>query len=176
MYVYRGEKVNLKISEFILPNKVKVKKEVVEHRGASLIIPVLEDGRLVMVEQFRPILGVWLLEFPAGTIEKGEDALSCAKRELVEEAGYVAQEIEELFKSYPSPGYSDEILHIFVAKKLSEVQSHPENYELIKVRKLKVNEILNILSREKTLDMKTVAALFYYLNCDKCLKENVDPK
>lgn len=175
MYIYKGEKVNLKISEFVLPSNVRVKKEVVEHRGASLIIPVLEDGRLVMVEQFRPIIGAWLLEFPAGTIEKEEDALSCAKRELMEETGYIAHKIEELFKGYPSPGYSNEILYVFIASELVEAQAHPEKYELIKIRKLKVSEVLDTLAKEKILDMKTVAALFYYLNCNKSLEKNIDP-
>lgn len=170
MYVYKGQKVNLKISEFVLPNKTKVKKEVVEQRGASLIIPVLKDGKLVMVEQYRPILDAWLLEFPAGTIEEGENALSCAKRELVEETGYVAQKMKELFKGYPSPGYSNEILHVFVASELVETQARPENYELIKIERFNANEAISMIMDGRIQDIKTIAALFYYLNCNQCLE------
>lgn len=117
-YPYRGKLLRLRVAKVRLPSGLVTTREVVEHPGAVAIIPLLNDQTIVVTRQYRTAAGRQLLEIPAGTLEKAESPLSCAKRELVEETGYSAGNIRKAFSCYLAPGYSTERMHFFVATRL----------------------------------------------------------
>jgi ADP-ribose pyrophosphatase len=149
--VYRGRTINLKVE------RVEVNgREVVEHRGASVIVPVREDGKLVLVRQYRRAVDEVLLEFPAGTLEPGEDPESCARRELLEETGHEALNIERLASIYPAPGYASEVMHIFLARARPAGKDSPEVDEEIEVVMMNIDELLERIRAGEVKDAKTV--------------------
>ncbi len=95
-----------------LPNGNSVQLDLIVHPGAALIVPFLGKDRIILLRQWRAVLNKYLLELPAGTLDKGESILTCAKRELIEETGYASQKMTKLGRIYPVPGYSTEIIHI----------------------------------------------------------------
>jgi ADP-ribose pyrophosphatase len=158
-YVYRGRRISLKVYEAILPNGRKAWTEAVEHPGAVVIIPLLSDRRLVTIRQYRRVIGQWLVEFPAGTLEKGEDPRECAERELKEETGYSAGKMTLLAQLYTSPGYSTEKLYFFLAEELKKGEMQPEPDELIRIEERSLGELEEMARRGELVDMKTVAGL-----------------
>jgi len=153
--VYRGRTINLRV-ERVEVNGKEVIREVVEHRGASVIVPVREDGKLVLVRQYRRAVDEVLLEFPAGTLEPGEDPESCARRELLEETGHEVLNIERLASIYPAPGYASEVMHIFLAKARPAGKNSPEVDEEIEVVMMDINELLERIRAGGVRDAKTV--------------------
>jgi ADP-ribose pyrophosphatase len=133
------------------------------------IIPILSDGRILLVRQYRYAVGKELLEIPAGTIEAGESPQECAVRELSEETGYEAERMKELTRFYTAPGYSSELINIFVAEGLKSGSRNLEEDEEIKVEAFKPDEILNMISRHVIEDGKTICGILY-LN----YKENIN--
>lgn len=162
-YVYKGKRISLKILETRLPNGKFAKKEVVEHPGAVVILPVLEDGKIVLLKQFRPSVGSWIYELPAGTLDKAnESPEECAKRELEEETGYRPGKVEALFKFYPSPGYCTEIIHAYIARDLKRTEPKRDETEVIEILTLSVSEAIELVKRENVADAKTMLTLLYY--------------
>ncbi|MEM1610344.1 MAG: NUDIX hydrolase [Sulfolobales archaeon] len=142
----------------------RVIRDLLIHPGAVVIIPLLDNEHILMLKQYRPGPLSWIIELPAGTIEAGEDPRSTAERELLEETGYRAGELIELFKMYSSPGVSSEILYVFLARKLAyEGSSHQED-EAIEVIKVSLREAVNMVSRGDIIDGKTIASLLYYIS------------
>lgn len=133
-------------------------KDVVEFGEAAIVVPILEDGRVVMVKQWRAPVKSWVLEVPAGRVEKGEEPEAAARRELVEETGFEPGELVKVAEFYATPGYSDEIMHFYVARGLIERAPRPEAGEVVKVVEVDPDEYLSNLGGE-ILDLKTVAAL-----------------
>ena len=133
--------------------------EYVNHPGAVLIIPVLPDGRLVMIDQYRPVVGRRVVEFPAGTLEPGERPEECALRELEEETGYRADRLELLGRIFSSPGYSNEVIWVFRARGLVKTGQRLEEDEDIRVVEIGYEEAWELLSKEGYMDSKTLAAL-----------------
>lgn len=132
--------------------------DVVKFGEAVAVVPILDGGRVVMVRQWRAAIGGWVLEVPAGKLEPNEDAWAAVRRELEEETGYSAGELEELGRFYAMPGYSDEVVHLFAAKRLVKRLPRPEVDEVLTVVEVDPNEYLSGRSGE-VLDLKTVAAL-----------------
>ena len=159
--VFSGRRVGLKILQVAIGNEV-VEREVVEFGQAAAALPLIDDDTAILVEQFRSAIGGWVLEIPAGKVEPGEDPEKCIVRELEEEIGYRPRRVEKLVSVYTTPGYSNEVLHIFVAKDLEFVGAHPERYEVLRPRKMKLREVLE-LSRDGVVDAKTVLAVSLYL-------------
>ena len=153
--IYRGRTVNLRVERIEVDGR-EVLREIVEHRGASVIVPVREDGRLVLVRQYRRAVDEVLLEFPAGTLEPGEDPESCARRELLEETGHEVLTIERLASIYPAPGYSSEVMHIFLAKARPAGRRSPEVDEEIEVVLMTLGELLERIRAGEVRDAKTV--------------------
>jgi len=113
-----------------MPSGRRVVYEIVEHRGAVVMVPVTADGRVLMVRQFRQAVGRELLELPAGTIEKGETPEACARRELAEEVGHAAGRWEHLLSFFPSPGVLTEEMHVFLARDLRPMTAAREEEDL----------------------------------------------
>jgi ADP-ribose pyrophosphatase len=133
-------------------------KDVVRFGQAVAIIPIIGD-EVILIKQFRPSLNKWILEVPAGRVEVNEALEDTAKRELIEEVGYDAKTLIKLVSIYPAPGYSDEVLHIFLAKDLTYVGSKPEVGELIEVVKVKLDSALDLILSDDVVDAKTLISL-----------------
>ncbi len=132
------------------------------HPGAVAILAVDEKGRVLLERQFRPIIGEWIYEVPAGTIEEGENPRETVRRELVEETGYEPGAIEHLVTMYTSPGTSKEKLHIYLAKDLRYRGARPEQDELIETLWIPLDEALEMIKKGEIKDAKTIVALLYY--------------
>ena len=139
---------------------VEVTREVVRHTGAAVVLPETADGRLVFVRVFRHAAGGWMVEAPAGTLEKGEAPRDCAARELIEETGFRAGALRALGSWYPSPGLFDETMHLFHATGLSAAERAPDEDELVEPL-LATRAEAAAMVRDGTLrDGKTLLALF----------------
>lgn len=143
--------------ELELPDGNKLSKHSVRHPGAVVIIPRHDDGRLLMVHQYRHAVGKHLLEFPAGTLEDAEPPITCAQRELVEEVGHRAGRWRELGTIYPAPGFCDEIQHCFLAEELIPEEGELDADEFIEVRATTVAELEAAIADMRVSDGKTLA-------------------
>ena len=134
-------------------------REVVHHPGASAVVAIDEDNRIIMEKQFRYALNDYLLEIPAGKLDKGEDPLVCAKRELEEETGIIASEWIRLGTIATSPGFCNEVIHLYVAKGLSKGEIHWDEDEYVEVERYTFDELLQRITEEKIKDSKSLSAL-----------------
>lgn len=134
-------------------------REVVHHPGATAIVAIDDKGRIVMERQYRYALGRALLEIPAGKLDPNESPLACAKRELAEETGYRAQEWTSLGVIATSPGFCDEMLHLYVAKNLSLGETHWDPDEYVELEYYTLDQILEAIRKEEIKDSKSLAAL-----------------
>ncbi len=130
---------------------------VVRHPGAVVILPVLDDGRLVLVEQYRHAIGQTILEFPAGTLERDEDPLVCAKREIREEIGYAADEWIEIGTLFPAPGFCDEKQFLYLGKKLRPERLDCDEDEVITVVTLTLAEVKEAILSGRLCDGKSLS-------------------
>jgi ADP-ribose pyrophosphatase len=159
--VYRGRLLKVRVDTVKLPNGRKTTREIVEHPGAVAIIPLLENGKLLLVKQYRNAARRRLIEIPAGTLEVGEAPLPCARRELIEETGYAARRFTKLFSCYLAPGYSTEKIHFFLASKLVPTEAKQADDEAIIVQPMGLHEALKAIEQGKIQDAKTISALYY---------------
>jgi len=143
---------------------IQSRRQYFVHPGGVCIVPVLDDGRVVMVEQFRTPVGKIIYEFPAGKQDTGEAPLKTAQRELQEETGYIASEWTELGGIYPSPGYCTETLHMFLARGLSEDEKNPDHGEILENKYFTIEEAISKVMNGEIKDSKTIAGLFYLQN------------
>ena len=134
-------------------------REVVHHPGASAVVAIDEDNRIIMEKQFRYALNDYLLEIPAGKLDAGEDPLVCAKRELEEETGIIASEWISLGTIATSPGFCNEVIHLYVAKGLSKGEIHWDEDEYVEVERYTFDELLQRIKEERIKDSKTLSAL-----------------
>ncbi len=162
--VYKGSFMNFTIIEYEHKGRVH-KRQLVEHPGAVVIIPVMDDGRVIYERQFRFATGGYIVELPAGTLEPDEDPLETAKRELIEETGYEASHWEKLSEFYLAPGYSTEYMHLYMAKNLKFVGRKPVEGEDIEVLYMNDSEIKDALVNGLIRDAKTIlgSLMFLYL-------------
>jgi len=151
----------LSVEEVTLPNGRRMEIRVVRHPGAVAIIPMLSEDRLIMLRQYRPTVGRWLVELPAGTLKPHESPEECARRELLEETGYEASDLTKLFEVFLAPGYSDELLHVYLARGLEFKGARPSPDEVIEVVEVSLDEALELVRRNVVRDAKTISALLY---------------
>jgi ADP-ribose pyrophosphatase len=161
--VFDGKLLHVRRDEVRLPDGSTATREYTVHPGAVVMIPVRDDGRLVLVRQYRYPLRRVFVEFPAGKLDEGEDALSTGKRELLEETGYVAQKWTYLGVIHPVISYSTEGIEMYLAEELThQGQSKLDEGEFLEVLDLGVDEMLAMLDRGEITDAKTVTALLLY--------------
>ena len=159
--LHRGRHFSFYQDEVELPEGRRTVRDIVRHPGAVAILPVLPDGRIVLVKQYRYAAGRKLLEIPAGTLEPGEQPLECARRELREETGYEAGEMVNLLSCFMAPGYSSEAIQFFIARSLREVGKDLEPDEEIEIERLTLEEAVNKVEENAIEDAKTVIGILY---------------
>ncbi|QZY56822.1 NUDIX hydrolase [Crassaminicella profunda] len=157
--IFDGKMINLRVDTVLLPGEKKATREIVEHPGAVAIVPITEDNKIVMVKQFRKPVDSILLEIPAGKIDKNEKPLTCAIRELKEETGYEAKDIKFLFSFYTSAGFSNEVIHLYLAKDLISGEACPDEDEYIELEYIGINELVEMIYDGKIKDSKTIMAI-----------------
>ena len=162
--VYRGKVFELISENVTLENDTTTDVEFIEHPGATAIIPFLDDTRVVLLKQYRHALKKYIWEIPAGTLDPQEETISCAQRELIEETGYSADNWHKLGEITPLPGYSDERIHIFLARDLQPVEQHLDKDEIIDVHEVKFTEALDMIKRGEIQDGKSIAGLYLASN------------
>jgi ADP-ribose pyrophosphatase len=164
--IYKGRVVEFNLEEARLPNGRTVELEILRHPGASAVVPLQEDGRVVMIRQYRHAAGGMIYEVPAGRIEPDEGPLDCARRELAEEVGRSAAQWERLGSIWTTPGFTDEKIHLFLARKLSLVKQALERDEVIEVVERPLEEAIAMIRRGEINDGKTICALmlaYFYI-------------
>lgn len=161
--IYDGKILKLNVDSVLLPDGNTAKREYINHSGGSAVLYV-EHGKVLLVKQFRYAYGKEIYEIPAGKLEKGEDPAVTAKRELEEETGYVAKSLKELFKLYPTPGYSDEIIYVYLADNCLQSQSKPDDDEFVECEFIEIGKVCEMIENGEICDAKTVAAIYRYLS------------
>ncbi len=131
-------------------------RQSIEHPGCVVVIPQLANGRFLLVKQYRYAARGWMWEFPAGGIEKGESIAKAAKRELTEEAGYAARSLKKLLTFFPTPGISEEKMHLFLAKKMKSAYAEKDEDEEFEIREFSLKEIGKMIKTGKIEDAKTI--------------------
>ena len=157
--VFKGRLLRLAVKKVRLPNGYVATYETVQHPGAALIVPFPAKNKIIMLRQLRPVIGRYIYELPAGTLDKNEHPLSCAKREIIEETGFAAKKFIYLGKIFPVPGYSTECISIYKAEKLHKVEHVAEKDEVIKSLIFSKADIRKLFRSGKITDAKTIAAL-----------------
>ena len=156
--IFKGRLLHLTTELQTLPNGHKKTIELIRHPGAALIVPFLNKNTIVMIRQYRPAIGTYLYELPAGTLDRNERPLHCAKREIVEEIGYRARYFKKLGMIYPAPGYSDEKITIYKAWNLTPDYRPGDPDEIIQIRKYTFPQMRKLVKLGKIRDSKTLAA------------------
>ena len=157
--LFDGVVLRLYLDEVRQPDGKVVEREVVRHWGAVGIVALDGDNNIYMVKQYRHATGEELHEIPAGKLFRGEDPLDCAKRELGEEVGAKATDWTFLCSFYTSPGFSDEILHLYLAEGLTEGEASPEEDEFLEVYKVGLDGALKMIENGMVKDSKTIAGI-----------------
>ena len=158
--IHKGKIFDVKRNQIIL-NKKKTYFDLVSHKGAVAVVPLLKNKKIILVKQFRYAIKKELFEIPAGLIDKNESLVDCAYRELKEETGFKANKIEKLFQTFLSPGYSNELLTIFLASDLKKGEQSLDLDEFIEVKTFNFDEILNMIKNNEITDSKTISAILY---------------
>ena len=159
--VYNGKIFKVTKDDVECPNGQKTIREIVHHRGGVAILFKVDD-RFIFEKQYRYALQEEIIEMPAGKLEEGETPLEAAKRELLEETGYRPLEMIHLGDSYPTPGYSSEIIHLYYCPKAVKEERHLDKDENIELIYLTLDEIEQMIADNTIKDSKTVAAIYLY--------------
>ncbi len=157
--VYPGRTIHLFLERVALPNGAVAELEIVRHPGAACVVPVTDDGHVLMVRQWRHAAGGWLLEAPAGKLDPGEAPRACAARELEEETGHVAGDLIELGFILVSPGFCDERIHLFLARGLTPGTAALEPDEALSVERHAIEDVVSMVAGGAITDSKTIAAI-----------------
>lgn len=165
---YTGNKFTYRVDQLKLPNGVEGEYEYIRHPEAGLAVPITADGKFVLVKQYRFAIQRYLLEFPAGTLEPNENPDNTIKRELEEETGYRAHKWQKIGSFFLCPGYSDEIIHAYLAQDLEKLEHPPaqDADEEIEVVQFHLSELENLIQAgdaATSLDAKSITALHLVL-------------
>lgn len=157
--IFTGRVVNLSVERVVLPNGSTTDVEIVRHSGAVAVVAVDDRNEVLLVRQYRHAIGEWLLEIPAGKLEPGEDPLACVARELEEETGFRPGRIEPLGRIWPTPGFSDERIWLYLASELEPGKQDLEPDEVLSVVRMPWAEALASARDGRICDGKSISAL-----------------
>ena len=160
--IYRGRILDLARETHRMPDRREARFEIIQHPGGAAALPVLADGRIILIRQFRPAAGDYVLEIPAGRLEEGENGKECVVRELQEEIGYRPATIEALGAVYSSVGFCNEQIHLFLAKDLTQVETALEPDEFIEPQIMSLAKALDLVETGTIVDAKTQIILLRY--------------
>jgi ADP-ribose diphosphatase len=157
--IYNGKVITLNIDTVTLPNGVTVDLEVVRHPGAAAVVPLKENGTVVLIKQFRHAAGGFIYEIPAGKLHSGEDPKDCAARELEEEIGYQAGKLDLLSSIFTAPGFTDEVIHVYKATGLTKGRQQLDRDEVLEIVEVSLQEAIEMIDKGTIRDAKTMVGL-----------------
>jgi ADP-ribose pyrophosphatase len=157
--IYKGKIITLNIDTVKLPNGMTIDLEMVRHPGAAAVVPLKDDGTVVLIRQFRHAAGGFIYEIPAGKLHPGEDPKTCAARELEEEIGYRAGAIELLSSIFTAPGFTDEVIHIYKATDMTIGRQQLDRDEVLEVVEMPLQEAIDMILGGTIRDAKTMVGL-----------------
>lgn len=157
---YVGKVVQVCVQPFDFPDGSRAEMEVVRHPGGAAIVALNSADEVCLLRQYRHVFGAWVWELPAGKRDRNEAPLVTAQRELAEEAGLAAREWQVLGEMWSSPGVFDEVVHLYLARELTQVPSDTEAHELVEVHWLPLTQALALARTPEMVDAKTVMGLF----------------
>jgi ADP-ribose pyrophosphatase len=160
--VYQGKVFGVRHDVVIEPGGMRATRDIVTHPGSVVVLPILNDGRLLMIRQYRHTVGGFLLEVVAGRKDPGESPLRAAKRELAEETGYRAKHFQKMMNVYPTPGFVEETMVAYAATGLTLGKTNPDEDELIELKSFTLKALLNMIRNGQIHDAKSVACILYY--------------
>src|ERR1700719_1130142 len=161
--IYSGAVFGIRRDELIQPGGVRTTREVITHSGSVVVLPVLADGRVLLIRQYRHAARTFLWELVAGRIDEGESPRKAAARELIEETGYRARRFRIFLDFFPSPGFLEEKMYVLLADGLTQGQAQPEEDEKIESRAYDRKELEQMIQKRVIRDGKTIAGLLYYI-------------
>ena len=159
--VYKGGFLDVRQEEVLLPNGETGTREWINHPGAVVIIPIIPDGEIALIRQFRYAAGSEFIELPAGKLDSGEDPEECALRELEEEIGYRANKIKFLANIHPAIGFTNEIMGVFLAENLEKTEHNRDKDEFLEIVPTTLTEALNLVCENKITDVKSIIGLLW---------------
>src|SRR5215472_9293099 len=161
--IYQGRVFGLRRDEVVEPSGVRAKREVITHPGSVVVLPVLANGKIVMIRQYRHATRQYLWELVAGRKEPEETPEQGAARELLEETGYRAKRFKVFLDVFPTPGFLEERMWLLLAEGLTAGEAQPEDDEKIEVRAYRLKELQQMLKKGELRDAKSIAGILYYL-------------
>lgn len=161
--LFSGRVIDLYLEEVVLPNGKTSTREIIKHPGAVAVIAITEENKIVMVQQYRKAMERVLVEIPAGKLEEGELPVVTAKRELEEETGYTTDSLQHLISFYTSPGFADELVHIYFTEELQILTEKAEldEDEFVDVLEVTLEEAQQMIHEQRIFDAKTAYAVQY---------------
>ena len=159
--VYKGDFLDVRQDEVLLPNGETAAREWINHPGAVVIVPILPNGEIALIKQFRYAAGSEFIELPAGKLDAGEDPEECALRELEEEIGYRANKIKFLANIHPAIGFTNEIMGVFLAENLEKTEHNRDKDEFLELVPTTLTEALNLVWENKITDVKSIIGLLW---------------
>ena len=160
--IYQGPVFGIRRDELIEPGGVRTSREMITHSGSVVVLPILPDGRILLIRQYRHAARQFLWELVAGRIDEGESPRKGAARELIEETGYRAKRLRIFLDFFPTPGFLEERMFILLAEGLTEGEANPEEDEKISSRAFSRKELEQMIHKRVIRDGKTIAGLLYY--------------
>lgn len=157
--VFGGKLLHVFSDEIELPNGARSTREYIRHQGAVCVVPITDNNEIIAVRQYRYPIGRVTIEIPAGKLDKGEEPLDAAKRELSEETGVESADIEYIGGLYPSVAYTDEVIHMYIARNLKYGEAHTDEDEFLDVVKIPVSEFVEKIMTGEIMDSKTQTAV-----------------
>ena len=157
--IYKGRIVTLNLETVTLPNGATVELEVIHHPGAAAVVPMKDDRTVILIRQYRHAVGGYIYEIPAGKLHPGEDPLVCAQRELEEEIGYKAGILDHVTSAFTTPGFTDEVIHIYKATQLQRGQQNLGHDEVLEIAEFPLEKTIAMIREGVIQDAKTIVGL-----------------
>ncbi len=158
-HIFKGRIIDLSVETVTLPNGSTAELELIKHPGAAAVVPMKDEGTVVMVRQYRHAVGGFIYEIPAGKLHPGEDPRDCARREVEEEIGYKVGILDLLLSFFTTPGFTDEIIHIFLGKDLTPGMQDLESDEVLEIMEVPLEKTIEMIKDGTIKDGKTIIGL-----------------